>query len=268
MPVSTVAALHVLAHNNDEEQVWPSDLTKSTTGTYLQRWAVMESLKMQQLELEDVRVDAIEVDAADLPPFRWNRGDLTGLKESIEKFGLLVPPVVWHTKDSGRDRWVVVDGSRRVAALQDLKFEAEAEDLAFSLVVIKAAVFRGTLAQAQTLSAVLHLGAARNNRGDEAVASYWLESHGMKQAVIARLADRDQTWVSHSKTFATELAPTVLQRFRTDATITGKHAHELAKLVNSDGTPDLSRQMAAVNAILPPEDRPKKPRGRVPRRVL
>lgn len=49
------------------------------------------------LPIESVPFDSIEVDADDLRPHSLNKGDLTGLKKLIERFGLLVPPVVWKT---------------------------------------------------------------------------------------------------------------------------------------------------------------------------
>ncbi len=225
---------------------------------------------MQQLPLEPVRVKDILVDADELPPFRYDRGKLTGLKASIVQLGLLVPPVVWHTTDAGRDRWVVIDGSRRVAALQELRSEYEDVDedekRTFPLQSIHVAVFRGTLVEAERLSAILHLCVAQNNRGDEAVASWWLESRGSRQADIAKLTDRVQTWVSHSKRFARYLAAPVMEQFRRrESIITAKHAHELVKLVTPDGKPDLARQLQVVDAIPPLEGRKVKKRGRVGR---
>ena len=126
---------------------------------------------MEQLPLEPVGLMNLEVNADALPPFRFDQGDLEGLMRSIEDFGLLVPPVVWHTKDSGKDRWVVIDGSRRIAALNAIQVERETEHRAFPFNVITVAVFRGTLEQAKRLSVILHLCVAQNNRGDEAVAS-------------------------------------------------------------------------------------------------
>lgn len=237
---------------------------------------------MNQLVLESVRVADIEIEiaGADLLPFRFERGDLSGLTASIKRFGLLVPPVLWHTQETGHHRWVVIDGSRRVAVLQDLKLGKED--------TIIAAIFRGERVAAQRLSAVIHLGVAQNNRGDEAVAAHWLETlerDKWPQKKMAELADRDQTWVTHSKTFATELAPTILERFRRQTTatpksavITAKLAQDLAKMTTGDGKkgdgkkgvgkkgdgkPDAAKQEAEMDqALKDAEARPKKRRGR------
>jgi len=232
---------------------------------------------MEQLPLQEVPLEAIEIDDPEMPPFRFDRGDLTGLKDSIERLGLLVPPIVWR---AGPTKWVVIDGNRRVAALQELRCEYEDvdedEQRIFPLRSIHVAVFCGTLVAAERLRAVLHLCVAQSNRGDEALASLWLESHAPRgeggaksrrsaQAYVADLADRDQTWVSHSNAFALGLAPAVLQQFRRRRSkITAKHAHKMVKLVTPEGEPDLARQLEIVDAIQvrKPGDGPPRGPGR------
>ena len=204
------------------------------------------------LPIESVPFDRIEVDADDLRPYRLNRGDLTGLKKLIDRFGLLVPPVVWKTLDArDKPRWVAIDGNRRVAALQDLKFEFEAEEedgQEWPYPNINVAVFSGDLNGAKQLSAVLHLSAAQDNRGDQAVASHQLETLRWKQTQIAEMSGQHQTWVAQSKMFAEGLAPAVLARFRDGDTISVKQALDLVRLVGADGAPDAVAQLAAVSA--------------------
>ncbi len=216
---------------------------------------------LNELATHKVRLGDIEAAATDLPPFRLRVGDLTGLKVSLNRFGLLAPPVVWKTQASGGDRWVVIDGTRRVTALQELQFDAQVAGERFPLDSITVAAFEGTLAAAQLLSAVLHLGVAQYTRGDEAVAAWLLESRGWSQTFIESIVDRDQTWVAHSKLFVNALAPSVLRQFRADGSITVKGAFKLAKLVGPNGEPDAAAQEAAVRAIVPAKDRPAKPRG-------
>jgi hypothetical protein len=216
------------------------------------------------LPIESVPFDSIEVDADDLRPYRLNKGDLTGLKKLIERFGLLVPPVVWKTLDArGKPRWVAIDGNRRVAALQDLKFELEAEEEGqqWPYPNINVSVFSGNLNAAKQLSAVLHLSAVQDNRGDQAVAAHYLETLAWKQTQIAEMSDQDQTWVAQSKMFAVGLAPAVLTRFRSDDAISVKQALDLVRLVGADGAPDAVAQLTVLEAPAPSADRPKKTRG-------
>ena len=217
------------------------------------------------LPIESVPFDSIEVDAEVLRPYRLNRGDLTGLKKLIERFGLLVPPVVWKTLDArDKPRWVAIDGNRRVAALQDLKFEleAEAEDgQEWPYPNINVAVFSGDLKGAKQLSAVLHLSAVQDNRGDQAVAAHCLEILRWKQTEIAEMSDQDQTWVAQSKMFALGLAPAVLARFRSADAISVKQALGLVTLVGGDGAPDAVAKQAAVAENDLAAAPVKKPRG-------
>ena len=217
------------------------------------------------LPIESVPFDRIEVDANDLRPYRMNRGDLTGLKKLIDRFGLLVPPVVWKTLDArDKPRWVAIDGNRRVAALQDLKFEFEAEEedgQEWPYPNINVAVFSGDLNGAKQLSAILHLSAAQDNRGDQAVASHQLETLRWKQTQIAEMSGQHQTWVAQSKMFAVRLAPAVLERFRRAGPISVKRALELVKLVDRSGVADEEAQLAAIATAVAAADRRKKKRG-------
>ena len=193
--------------------------------------------QLSQLPPHKVSVDDIETEAADLPPFRTDLGDLAGLKASIQKFGLLlVPPVVWRSGVEGAYRWVVIDGARRVKALQELKSDAESRGDGFPLSTIDVVFFAGAVEDARTLSALVHLSPVEPASFDLAVACDELLRSGMSQTAVARLSCRTQGWASQCATIVKGLGK-LLGRVRASTSITWSEALHVASLLTEGGEP-------------------------------
>lgn len=203
---------------------------------------------MIELDIITVAVSEIETAADELPQFHQDLDDLSALEASIDRFGVLVPPVVWQTKrKNGRDRWVVIDGARRLTALNRLIAYAQMEDEPYPLTSIRVCVYRGSAADARLLSAVLRLAQAPNTRADVAIATTILLDLGLRQKEVAKLAGNSQGWVSQSAKIVHGLAPEVFGRFRTDKAVTLKLALELANLKTARGQPDAAAQLRRLS---------------------
>lgn len=174
---------------------------------------------MEQLELADIHLTDIDDDDATVPPFRRHLGDLGPLTGSIQRFGLVNPPVVWSNPTSGR--YAIVDGHRRIAVLRQLS----------STGGVTCAVFVGNAAQAREFSCVAHLGYGayqETNHGDEIVGVLALLAAGTlgKQVPLAKALGRKQGWVSQARMIKDNLAPELFDELR-DGTLSRNRALEL-----------------------------------------
>ena len=236
---------------------------------------------MHQLPIESALLSSLALQSDALPAIRRERiapptvgkplPRLAGMKKSLQDHGLLVPPVVWkRTARPGQVEWIVLDGVRRVEALQTLQAEAQIAGQPFALDRINVAVFEGDADAALRYSAILHLSTAPLHRADAAVASWAIESETRRQpwtqVLIASLIGRDQTWVSTSRALASgkALAASVFDRFRVGGRITYTEALEWSELRLPDGRPDEAAQSAKADEF---ENAPRegKPRGPGPK---
>ena len=204
---------------------------------------------MQQLPVGHVPFEDIETEATDLSRFRTDLDDLADLKASIQRFGLLVPPVVWRTEVDGAVRWVVMDGARRVKALQELKFAAEYGGQGFPFRMIYAAIFDGTLDEARMRSALIHVSSVEHTSLDLAFACTQLLQRGMSQTEVARLSGRTQGWASQCAAIATGLHSSSLERARAYGKFTWVELLEVAALTTAEGDPDAASQAVRLDEL-------------------
>ena len=220
---------------------------------------------MHQLPIESVPLISLALQSNALPAIRRQRSTkpgagrplpkLAGMMKSLQDHGLLVPPVVWkRIAPGGQVDWIVLDGVRRVEALQTLQAEAQMADEPFALDRINVMVFVGDADEAALRhSAILHLSTAPLHRADAAAASWAIEPHGRPwtQDLIASLIGRDQTWVSTSRALASgkALARSVFDRFRGGDRITYTEAIDMAEHRMDDGRPDEARQTEEADEV-------------------
>ena len=202
---------------------------------------------MKQLPLQIIAIDTIEQEGCGLAPFRTSLGDLNRLKASIATIGLIAPPTVWRTTEGKRQRHILVDGNRRVAAIMALRSEW-AQRGAFPLDKIVVTVFEGSLQEARKLSILAHMPKALcvpHTRGDEVRAVMLLREQGMTQTDIAQLLGQAQGWVSRCEVHAEQLAPAAMDALRRgDLNRTG--ADKLFRMLTTDDKPDRERQAEAM----------------------
>ena len=103
---------------------------------------------MHQLPHMRVAIGLLQPEGFGLPKLQTQLGNLTPLKESIKRLGVLNPPIVWRIRDKGREHFVLIDGRRRVAAIAELvsghpNFQDEYR--------LHVAVFEGPLSEATKL---------------------------------------------------------------------------------------------------------------------
>ncbi len=176
-----------------------------------------------QLPIEKIPLAALDEEYGDLVQFRHNLGNVDALAASIREHGLVSPPVVWRANrrrvegGDGGARYVVIDGSRRSAAIRQLEQAWTRTDKAFPLSNLSCCVHEGRVDAARLLSIQLHVD--RNlledtNRGDEAVAFAWLRRTGWEPYQIQDMLGVSQPWVSQMKTINDHLTPRSMDALR------------------------------------------------------
>ena len=192
---------------------------------------------------------------AALPRFRKvvdNATELEALKASIEKYGLMRPPVVWAIP--GAKSYAVLDGDRRIAALRLIGKDAR----------VMCAVFSGDVLSAREISILAHIGMGgerETNHGDEIVGVLWLleNERFARQQDLADAVNRKQGWVSQARMIRRRLSDAAFEALRD-----GLLSRNIARRWVSHGKgslPDPADQEAAL-ARFAAEGKPK--RGRKP----
>ncbi len=149
---------------------------------------------------------------AALPRFRKVVDDATELeplKASIEKYGLMRPPVVWAIP--GAKSYAVLDGDRRIAALRLIDKDKDAS--------VMCAVFFGDVLSAREISILAHIGMGgerETNHGDEIVGVLWLleNERFARQQDLADAVNRKQGWVSQAKMIRARLSDVAFDAMR------------------------------------------------------
>lgn len=209
---------------------------------------------MKQLPLVLIPLAEIEDEGSGLARFRHQLGDITALKVSIKENGLLTPPLVWlpkATKHRRKERYVVLDGSRRLAAMRELAQVWPADKGSFPLAEITCSVYEGSLSNARTQSILAHLdGAVRaeTNRGDEALAAQWLLDQDWDQNQVANMLRLTQGWVSQSATLVARLGEKAMAALR-NGEINKAEADGLAGTPRK-GAVDVEQQDARLEEML------------------
>jgi len=219
---------------------------------------------MNQLPVQAIPIAAIDDEGYGLVRFRRDLGTLRPLRESLKLNSLASPPTVWKVQSKGSDRFVVIDGNRRVAAIKELEKEWEADQGAFPLAEVQCVVFEGRLQDAQQLSVQLHFGGgARHdlNPADCAVAVRALLDIGYDQVEAAAMLCVTQGWISQLNKLAIRLIPAAMEALRASKISKHPQADSLAKLVRR-GKPDVARQEAKLAEYLAQKaDPPSDPMG-------
>ncbi len=131
------------------------------------------------------------------------------VKASIEKYGLMRPPVVWAIP--GAKSYAVLDGDRRIAALRLIGKDKDAS--------VMCAVFSGDVLSAREISILAHIGMGgerETNHGDEIVGVLWLleNERFARQQDLADAVNRKQGWVSQAKMIRARLSDVAFDAMR------------------------------------------------------
>jgi hypothetical protein len=196
-----------------------------------------------------------------------NLGNIQVLADAINADGLMTPPAVWRYRDEDGERYVLVDGHRRLAAIGLLRDGWTESRGPFPLESIMCVVYPGDLNQVRMMALTMRLNpqvVLANNRGDEAVLMDYL-MHGrspFKEVEIRDLLGVSQPWVSNSASLNNYLSAASMLRLR-EGRITKDKADSLAKLTTVDShghdVPDATAQALALATMT--DARLKKTRG-------
>jgi len=123
--------------------------------------------------------------------------DARGISElagSIERDGLLYPLCVWETMDGRKKINVVVEGGRRLRAIQKLVKEGRANGLGKAVPV---RIVRATSrAEANIIALVGNIQRVNLSSYEVAVSMAALRSSGLQQKAIAEKIGKSRSWVS------------------------------------------------------------------------
>lgn len=179
---------------------------------------------MHQLPIKEIPLAQIVEAGGGLEPFYRVLGDLGLLKDSISRYGLMVPPTVWKLEVAPADgiaapgtRYVVIDGTRRIAALRQLAGEQNEPVQSFTSVACS--VCEADLETAKILSAHAHVErkqAKKTSTGHEIEVVDRLLKDGKTQREIVKILHLSQATVSTLKTLS-RLTPEALQALQSGA---------------------------------------------------
>ena len=204
------------------------------------------------LEIPLTRIGGRLGTVSTLPRFRKHVDsptELSALKASIEKFGLMRPPAVWAVP--GSSSYAILDGDRRVAALRLIDPSAS----------VTCAVFGGDVDSAREVSILAHLGMGGEtelNHGDEIVGVLWLltKKRFKRQQDLADAVNRKQGWVSQARMIRDRLSDAAFEALR-DGTISRNTARKWASH-GKDAKHGHDEQASALTGYVQPK------RGRKP----
>ncbi len=211
-----------------------------------------------QLTIERISLAAVDNEQGDLVQFRQNLGDVDALAASIREHGLVSPPVVWRANrrrvegtDAGA-RYVVIDGSRRIAAIRQLERAWSRTDKPFPLTNLFCSVHEGRVDAARLLSVQVHVErdlVEDTNRGDEAVAVKWLLQTGWDPMQIQEMLGVSQAWVSQLKALAERLTSSSMAALQAGK-ISMQDALSLTRLSKAGVIVDAARQNAELEVLV------------------
>lgn len=141
-----------------------------------------------------LKISELLLEGADFHNPRNKITEIANLAKSIAQVGLITPLAVWKTSKGGKTVHVVVDGGRRLRALQKLDAAKNLGDLAAGIPV--------RIVKADSLLDARFV-ALTGNLHREDLTSYELAKEmaqlvkaGVKQKDIAKRLSKSQTWVS------------------------------------------------------------------------
>ncbi len=180
---------------------------------------------MHQLKVLDIPLAQIVEAGGGLEPIYRVLGDLSLLKASISKYGLMVPPTVWrfdadpaHAIGGSGTQYVIIDGVRRITALRQLAARQKHPEQPFSTVACS--ICEADLETAKILSAHAHVERKQAQKASpvhEAGEVQRLLKLGKKQREIQKILHLSQATVSTLKTLSERLTTEAKQALQSGA---------------------------------------------------
>ena len=175
------------------------------------------------------------------PRVHIERKPIGELAESIREHGLLYSLCVWKTKDeAGKPLNVVVDGGRRLRAIELLVKQRKAGDLKDKVPV--RIVIAKTLQDARIAALVGNIQRVELTSYETALAMQNLKDEGMEQKAIAAKLNKSATWVSRQLSALKNSTDAVKQAWK-QAKISDDSVQDLAKLPEPEQTRRLTKML-------------------------
>lgn len=206
---------------------------------------------MTQLTQGVFDIDVIELNANGFKNSRTIMGDLTEMRESIVKNGLINPPIVYKNVDSDGDtRYILLAGYRRFQAIMDHRSELTKEngDTGGWFDTIQCSVFEGEFDEALALNISENLQRQDLNYADKAEAIARLVERVGNQSEVAEMLSVSQPQISQMCSVYNGLCRDALEALR-HGNITLSVAKKLSKILLADGTPNVLRQSEILDEI-------------------
>ena len=206
---------------------------------------------MSQLTQGNFDINTIELNAAGFKNSRTIMGDLTEMKESIMKNGLINAPIVYNCLDlDGNQHYVLLAGYRRFQAITEIRQELVSSnggtDGFFD--TINCSIFEGSFEEAVALNISENLQREDLNFADKAEAIYNLTERVGNQSEVAEMLGISQPNVSQMISVYKGLCRDALEALR-HGQITLSVAKKLSKIVLADKTPNVIRQSEILDEI-------------------
>lgn len=204
-----------------------------------------------QLEQRSLPIEKIETNTCGFTNPRTYLGDIEDLKRSILDEGLLVNPTVWETVVKGKTHYVVLLGHRRLAAIKQIREEAQKEgaEVPFEEVVCSVTGASADLESAMSIALIDHVHNETLNPADTAQAVAKLVEKTGNQTRVGEMLSKSQPWVSIYLNLYRGLIPLALEALRVGG-IKVNQAKKLAAILNPDKTPDVQAQEIELERMM------------------
>ena len=206
---------------------------------------------MPQLNQAEFDIDQIELNANGFKNSRTIMGDLTEMKESIIKNGLINPPIVYQcADDEGATRYILLAGYRRFQAITDHRNALKDSDGTTNgwFDTIQCSVFEGSFDEAVALNISENLQREDLNYADKAEAIARLVDRVGNQSEVAEMLSVSQPQISQMCSVYRGLCTDALEALR-HGNITLSVAKKLAKILLNDGSPNVIRQSEILDEL-------------------
>jgi len=206
---------------------------------------------MNQLSQGEFDISQIELNANGFKNSRTIMGDLSEMKASIIKNGLINPPIVYRTSDDdGNTRYVLLAGYRRFQAINEHRnaLTDEFGDTNGWFDTIQCSIFEGDFDEALALNISENLQREDLNFADKAEAIDRLVNRVGNQSDVAKMLGISQPNVSQMCSVYNGLCKDALEALR-HGNITLSVAKKLSKILSADGTPNVLRQSEILDEI-------------------
>lgn len=169
--------------------------------------------------------------------------ELRQLAEDIGDRGLLYPLVVWRTQHKGKPMNVLIDGNRRLMALE-LNWE-DKKSIEYQKKGIPVRLFEGAELDARIVAIASNIQRADLSSYELAEEMTTLHESGLQQKEIARKLHKSTPWVSRAITTYEGGTPSLKEAWKMSK-ITSEQAYVIAQIRD---TTEQDKQVAAIVVV-------------------